>query len=339
MGSTCSTQSMLKIFNNHFPGLIVCISIALATHFLSQNYGGPQLLYALLIGLSLNVVYEKESIKPGIDFCAKHMLRLGVAFLGIRITFADIAEIGLSTGLMLIIAVSATVCLGYFLAKLLKLSPDFGLIAGGSVGICGASAALAVASVLPKTKENERFTLLVVVGVTVLSTIAMVVYPFALQLLDITSLPAGIFLGATIHDVAQVVAAGMLFGPEAGDVATVVKLFRIALLLPVVLFISIFFAAEKSSQRLGWGSLRLIPIFLLGFVALSVIASMQILPSSVTHVISDVSRWMLVIAIAAAGLKTNFQDLAKLGWQPVVMLVVETIFIAMIGLIFIISFT
>jgi uncharacterized integral membrane protein (TIGR00698 family) len=328
---------MLTTIRKNIPGLLVCLVIAMSTSFLSENYGGPQLLYALLIGLSLHFLYLNEAVKPGIDFCAKTVLRLGVAFLGIRITFADIGAIGLNTGLMVIFAVAATVALGFFLAKLLKLSSDFGLIAGGSVGICGASAALAVASVLPKTKENERFTLLVVIGVTVLSTIAMVVYPFALQLLNITALPAGIFLGATIHDVAQVVAAGMLFGSEAGDVATVVKLFRVALLLPVVLFISIFFGAKKSSQRLGWGSLRLIPTFLLGFVALSVVASMQILPSPVTQSIGEISRWMLVIAIGAAGLKTNFQELAKLGWQPVVMLVVETVFIAAIGLIVISS--
>ena len=238
---------------------------------------------------------------------------------------------------MVIAAVASTVFLGFLLSKFLKVSPDFGLIAGGSVGICGASAALAVASVLPKSKENEQFTLLVVVGVTVLSTIAMVTYPFGLQILHISSLPAGIFLGATIHDVAQVVAAGMLFGPEAGDVATVVKLFRVALLLPVVLVISIFFGAQKSTNKLGWSSLRLIPSFLLGFVALSVVASMQILPTTVTHQIGGLSRWMLVIAIAAAGLKTNFQELAKLGWQPVLMLVIETLFIAIFGLIFILN--
>lgn len=329
---------MVATTQKNLPGLLVCLVIAMSTSFLSDNYGGPQLLYALLIGLSLHFLYLNETVKPGIDFCAKTILRLGVALLGIRITFADISEIGMNTALIVIFAVGATVCLGYFLAKFLKLSPDFGLIAGGSVGICGASAALAVASVLPKTKENERFTLLVVVGVTVLSTIAMVLYPFALQLLEVSALPAGIFLGATIHDVAQVVAAGMLFGPEAGDVATVVKLFRVALLLPVVLVISIFFGAKKSSQKIGWGSLRLIPTFLLGFVALSVVASMQILPSDVTQSIGGASRWMLVIAIAAAGLKTNFQELAKLGWQPVVMLVVETLFIATIGLVFIANF-
>ncbi|CAM3615026.1 putative sulfate exporter family transporter [Polynucleobacter brandtiae] len=131
--------------------------------------------------------------------------------------------------------------------------------------------------------------------------------------------------------------AGMLFGPEAGDVATVVKLFRVALLLPVVLVISIFFGTQKSTNTLGWGSLRLIPTFLLGFVALSIVASMQILPTSITHSIGGVSRWMLVIAIAAAGLKTNFQELAQLGWQPVVMLLVETLFIAAIGLFFVLN--
>jgi uncharacterized integral membrane protein (TIGR00698 family) len=316
---------------------MICVAVAIATSFLSQNYGGPQLLYALLIGLSLHFLYVKELMKPGIDFCAKNMLRLGVAFLGVRITFSDIAAIGLSTGLMLVIAVAATVFLGFILAKLFKLSPDCGLIAGGSVGICGASAALAIASVLPKTKENDRFTLLVVVGVTVLSTLAMVIYPFLLQVMEISPLFAGIFLGATIHDVAQVVAAGMIFGPEAGDVATVVKLFRVALLLPVVLFISFFFSAQTASKKIGWASLRLIPNFLLGFIILSIVASMKILPLPVVESIDGLSRWLLVIAIAASGLKTSFKELGKLGWKPVLMLLVETIFIASIGFIFIVG--
>ena len=328
---------MFSSIKKNLPGVSVCLLIAMSTSFLSENYGGPQLLYALLIGLSLHFLYLNEVVQSGIDFCAKTVLRFGVAFLGIRVTFSDIHAIGLNTGLMILVAIVLTIGLGLFIAKLLKLSPDFGLIAGGSVGICGASAALAIASVLPKTKENERFTLLVVVGVTVLSTMAMVIYPFVLQMLAVSPLHAGIFLGATVHDVAQGVAAGMLFGPEAGDVATVVKLFRVALLLPVVLFIAIFFGAEKSSKQLGWESLGLIPSFLIGFVALSMVASLHVLPDSVTYSIGGLSRSMLVIAIAAAGLKTNFQELSQLGWQPVLMLVAETVFIATIGLVFILN--
>ena len=312
------------------PGIMVCIVIALSTGFLSENYGGPQLLYALLIGLSLHFLYSNESVKPGIDFSSKTILRIGVALLGIRITFGDISEIGFSAAAIVVFAVATTVALGAVLARILGFSRDFGLIAGGSVGICGASAALAVASVLPKTKANEQFTLLVVVGVTVLSTIAMVVYPFILQILDVGSMDAGIFIGTTIHDVAQVVAAGMLFGSEAGDVSTVVKLFRVALLLPVVLVISFFFASQ-SSEKVGLQSVKLIPLFLVGFVALSLIASMQMVSPATIESISSFSRWMLVIAIAAAGLKTNFQELAELGWKPVILLVLETLFIALLA--------
>ena len=113
-------------------------------------------------------------------------------------------------------------------------------MSGGSVGFCGASEAMAISSVLPQTKENKRFTLLAVVGVTVLSTTAMVLYPFFMQLLALSPVQSGIFLGGTIHDVAQVVAAGMMIGQEAGDAATVVKLFRVVLLMPVVLLIAFF---------------------------------------------------------------------------------------------------
>jgi len=314
----------------NLPGVMVCLVIALSTGFLSENYGGPQLLYALLIGLSLHFLYLNERVKPGIDFSSKTILRIGVALLGIRITFGDISEIGFGAAAIVIFAVATTVILGVILARFLGFSRDFGLIAGGSVGICGASAALAVASVLPKTKANEQFTLLVVVGVTVLSTIAMVVYPFILQMLGIGSMDAGIFIGATIHDVAQVVAAGMLFGPEAGDVSTVVKLFRVALLLPVVLVISLFFASQ-SSGKVGLHSFKLIPVFLIGFVVLSLIASLQIVSPATVQSISGISRWMLVIAIAAAGLKTNFQELAKLGWKPIILLVAETLYIALVA--------
>jgi len=171
---TFSVQSKLTAI---LPGLIFCIVIGLSTGFLSENYGGPQLLHALLIGLSLHFLYSNERVKAGIDFSSSTILRIGVVLLGIRITFGGISEIGLSAAAIVVFAVATTVVLGVVLARTLGFSRDFGLISGGSVGICGASAALAVASVLPKTKANEQFTLPVVVGVTVLSTIAMVVYP------------------------------------------------------------------------------------------------------------------------------------------------------------------
>ena len=305
----------------------MCVVIALAATFLSGHFGGPQLLYALLIGLAFHFLSKSGGIKPGVDFCGRVLLRVGVALLGARITVGQIAKLGIETALAIVAAVALTIGFGLLLAKWLRRSRDEGLLSGGAVAICGASAALAISSVLPQTKENERFTLLAVVGVTVLSTLSMVVYPFALKLMGLPAAQAGIFLGGSIHDVAQVVAAGMMLGPEAGDTATVVKLFRVILLMPIVLLISISFRNDPATQAADV-EVPLVPRFLLAFIVLMLLASIGLLTPDMTRLAGDASRGLLVTAIAAAGIKTSFEDLLKLGWQPVAMLVGETVFIA-----------
>ena len=317
------------------PGALICGVIALSATFLSEHYGGPQLLYALLIGLSLHFLSLQESTRIGISFCARTVLRAGVALLGIRITLGQVSQLGIGVGVVLVLAVALTIGTGLLMARWLKRPTEEGILSGGSVGICGASAALAIASVLPQTPENERFTLLAVVGVTLLSTAAMVLYPFFMHLLALSPLQSGIFLGGTIHDVAQVVAAGMMMGPQAGDAATVVKLFRVVLLLPVVLLIAFAYRKHRAVKVERGGpacavreEVPLVPGFLIAFVLLVLLASTGVVPRPVVLAANDVSRWCLVIAISAAGVKTSFQDLQKLGWQPVVMLLTETIVIA-----------
>ena len=313
--------------SGRLPGVLVCGVIALAATFLSEHYGGPQLLYALLIGLSFHFLMGHPQVKPGIDFCGRTVLRFGVALLGARITLTQVLKLGAGSALAIVLAVVLTIACGVLLARWMRRPLEEGLLSGCAVGICGASAALAVSSVLPQTKEAERFTLLAVVGVTVLSTVAMVVYPFSLQWLGLTPEQSGIFLGGTIHDVAQVVAAGMMLGPEAGDIATVVKLFRVMLLMPVVLVIALLYRKHPQTQ-VADASVPLVPGFLLAFIVLVLLTSIGMFTPAMVQSASDASRWMLVTAIAAAGVKTSFEDLLKLGWQPVVMLVGETLFIA-----------
>lgn len=315
----------------HVPGVLVCTLIALSATFLSEHYGGPQLLYALLLGLALHFLYGQGDNKEGINFCARTVLRFGVALLGVRITLNQVTHLGTSVGLVLVLAVCLTIATGLLLARGFKRPASEGFLSGGAVGICGASAAMAISSVLPPTRDNERFTLMAVVGVTVLSTLAMVFYPLFLNWLAMPPVQSGVFLGGTIHDVAQVVAAGVMMGPEAGDTATIVKLFRVVLLLPVVMFIAFFYRQWGGAQETGQASAQkppLVPGFLLGFLALVMLASTGWVPAEVTALAENVSRWCLVIAIAAAGIKTSLGELAKLGWQPVVMLVTETLAIA-----------
>ncbi len=306
---------------------MVCVVIALAATFLSEHYGGPQLLYALLIGLAFHFLMFNPQIKKGVDFCGRTVLRCGVALLGARITFDQVRQLGLTTAIVIALALACTIVFGIVLARWLGRTPAEGVLTGGAVAICGASAALAISSVLPQTRDNERFTLLVVVGVTVLSTVAMVIYPFSVQLLGLAPQAAGIILGGTIHDVAQVVAAGMILGPQAGDTATLVKLFRVMLLMPVVVVIVVAYR-NHPSVKVSNQQVPLIPGFLMAFIVLVLLATVGIIQAPMAKLAGDVSRGLLVTAIAAAGIKTSFEDLVKLGWQPVIMLVGETVFIA-----------
>ncbi|MGH8856479.1 MAG: YeiH family protein [Polaromonas sp.] len=312
---------------NRLPGVMTCAVVALAATFLSEHYGGPQLLYALLIGLAFHFLISHPQTKEGVDFCGRTLLRLGVALLGVRITLPQVTSLGAASAAMVFAAVMLTIAFGVLLAKWLGRPREEGLLSGCAVGICGASAALAVSSVLPQTKENERFTLLVVVGVTVMSTLAMIIYPLGLGLIGFTPNQSGVFLGGTIHDVAQVVAAGMILGPQTADIATIVKLFRVMLLMPVVLVVAILYRNHPSVE-VNNDAVPLVPGFLIAFIALMLLASLGTFTPVVTKFASDGSRSLLVTAIAAVGIKTSFEDLLKLGWKPLVMLVGDTLFIA-----------
>jgi len=263
-------------------------------------------------------------------------LRFGVALLGVRITIAEVADLGLLPVVTVIVAVTSTILIGWAIARALGLSREQGLLSGGSVAICGASAAMALSAVLPKTEESERQTILTVVGVTTLSTLAMVIYPALVTLFGLDDFSAGIFLGGTIHDVAQVVGAGYMISPEAGDVSTLVKLIRVAMLVPAVFLYSMMYRRANAGR--GESKIALLPGFLLVFIFFVVINSLGVIPAIVVDGLTDLSRWCLVAAIAALGVKTSFKKLAVVGWLPVVLMVAETVFLCMLVLLVVIFF-
>ena len=324
-------------FRRLAPGASVCAVIALASNFISNNFGGPLLLFALLFGLAFHFLIKHDTMKPGVDFCGRTILRIGVALLGARITVGQVVQLGPEVAIIIFFGLVLTIFVGVWAASHLGRSREEGLLSGGSVAICGASAALAISAALPQTKENQRFTLLAVVSVTVLSTVAMVLYPLLIQWLELTQIPAGIFLGGTIHDVAQVVAAGMIIGPQAGDIATVVKLFRVMLLVPVVMVISFIY---RNSQNLNEQdvTMPLIPGFLVAFIVMMLLSTSQLLSPTWINSATDVSRLCLVLAIAAAGIKTSIEDLLNMGWKPLVLFVLETIFIGFFVLMCVVLF-
>lgn len=310
------------------PGFLVSVTVAMAATFISDHHGGPTLLYALLVGMAFHFLSAVPRTKAGIEFSARTALRVGVALLGARIGFDQIVALGWTPVATIVLAVTATIVFGYGVSRLLGLDRMFGLLTAGAVAICGASAALAISAVLPAHKDSERQTIFTVVAVTALSTMAMVLYPLLVRVLGLDDRGAGIFLGGTIHDVAQVVGAGFIISETAGNVATLTKLMRVAMLVPVVLALTWLIAHwSRQTGAPARTAADGLPAFLVAFVVLVAVNSTGLIPPWLAESLSGISRWCLVIAIAAIGMKTSFQELATAGWQPAALMVAETVFL------------
>jgi uncharacterized integral membrane protein (TIGR00698 family) len=308
-----------------YPGMLVAGTIALASTWLAQHYTAPVMLFALLFGMAFHFLHEEGRCVAGIEFTSRSVLRLGVGLLGVRITFGQIASLGAWPVATVVIGVATTILFGFLLSRRLALSPVFGVLSGGAVAICGASAALAIASVLPRSETRERDTILTVVSVTALSTLAMIIYPVFAASIGLDHRQAGIFIGGTIHDVAQVVGAGYTISNETGDIATYVKLLRVAMLLPAVFAISFLYARSDGK---GESARATLPLFLVGFAFLVLVNSTGVLPPILIALANGASRWCLVAAIAALGMKTSFKALFAVGWRPVGLMIAETLWIA-----------
>ncbi|MEL6550221.1 MAG: putative sulfate exporter family transporter [Pseudomonadota bacterium] len=306
------------------PGIILAAVVAGAAAFVSANVGGPVMLLALLIGMALAPAIEKGT-KPsaGVLFASKRILRVGIALLGARVVLGDVVALGWSVAVLVIGGMVCAIAMGVFAARALGHTRQFGVLLGGATAICGASAALAISAVLPRGPELERQTAFTVIIVTSLSTAAMVIYPSLFQLFGLEDRAIGILLGATIHDVAQVVGAGFAVSTEAGETATIVKLFRVALLLPVIFIIGLVYAASRDGP--AGDKPQLVPVFLLGFAALVVANSIGLVPASFETALRTLSQACLVTAIAAVGLATPIKDVTEVGWAPLGAAVATTV--------------
>lgn len=308
-----------------FPGVLACGVVAAASTFLSQHYGAPVMLFALLLGMAMNFLSAQGPCAPGIELTSRQLLRVGVALLGVRITAAQVLALGWQPIVLVGVSLVLTIALAMLAARALGFQPQFGLLTGGATAICGASAALALAAALPAHPQKERATLFTVIGVSALSTLAMIAYPMLARWLGLNERAAGVFLGATIHDVAQVVGAGYGMSHQTGDVATLVKLMRVAMLLPVIVFAA---ALTRAHSEHAASRPPLLPWFAVAFAALVAINSTGIIPAALQVLGSDISRWCLVAAIAGIGMKTQLKELASVGFKPIALMVGETVFLA-----------
>ncbi len=310
------------------PGILMAVTIAAAAQFISEHYGAPAMLFALLLGMAFNFLAMEGKCVAGVQFTASRLLKIGVAFLGVRVTFDQISSLGPALLAIIPALIVLTIGAGLVFSKILKRSFHFGLLTGGAVAICGASAALALSSVLPKNDRLQRDTLFTVVAVTSLSTIAMIIYPVLFASLGFSDTQIGVLIGATIHDVAQVVGAGYAVSEEAGDTATYVKLLRVACLPFVILALAFMLRNNNSGD-----AKTPFPWFAVAFAAILIVNSLGFIPGFAANAMDWSSRWLLLAAIAALGMKTSLKEMFDLGALHIGVVVAETIFLCAAALV------
>lgn len=320
------------------PGILSAVAVAvtgqLAAPHIARLVPIPAMVIALVVGTVVGPLVVRPLQQEGLGFCARSVLRWSVALLGMRVGLADVAALGSATALLIVGSMAATITSGFVFARWCGLTPGLGALAGVGTGVCGASATLAVSTVVPDYAGKSTDIAFVVVAVNALATLAMLVYPPLCLLFGFDPQQTGIMLGGTIHDVAQVAGAGYAISDTVGTTAVVVKLFRVFLLLPVVLAVGLYLARsgrQRTAARVP------VPVFAIVFLTLCVLNSVvpmapAVLPaySSMKSVAMDVSNWGLLVAIAALGLTTPIRAILQLGWRHIAVAFGTTAILAII---------
>jgi uncharacterized integral membrane protein (TIGR00698 family) len=301
-----------------FKGLVLVFILALASDRMAHlpwltSMGISPLIVAILLGIFLgNILPHSKTLTPGMQFSAKKVLRTAIVLYGFRVTFPEIASLGITTILLDIFVVFFTLALGYITAKrLFKLDNDLALLISAGSAICGAAAVLAVEDIL----KSDPYKTSIAIGTVVLfGTISMFLYPALqhAQFFGMSDYQFGIFAGASIHEVAQALIAGSNINAETGNIAVIVKMIRVLLLVPVLFILSGMKRKMVSTER----KKLIIPWFALGFTAVIGFNSFQLLPLAWISHINQLDTFLLAMAMAAVGYETKISKLTHVGLRP-----------------------
>ena len=294
----------------------------------------------LIIGIVLGMAYANSlrnhlpaTWGPGIKFCSKSILRLGIILYGFRLTFQDVVAVGLPGIVIDCIIVAVTILGGVMVGKWMKMDSDIALLTSIGSGICGAAAVLGAEATI---KTQPYKTAVAVATVVIFGTLSMFLYPIGYRagIIDLTPDQMGIFSGATLHEVAHAVGAGNAMGDEIANVAIITKMIRVMLLVPVLLILG-WWAAATARKRLnaasagesdnadgtakaGKGKVQ-VPWFAFGFLLVIGFNSLDLLPAPVVGWINDFDTFLLTMAMAALGAETSFDKFKQAGAKPFVL--------------------
>ncbi|WP_252735895.1 YeiH family protein [Aestuariibacter sp. A3R04] len=300
--------------------LLTCFSMWCASSPLCEQIGLSSLTIAIIAGALLgNTVWNRTEhfFSGGVNIAKRHLLKLGVILFGLRITFAQIGQLGWQGVLIDLFIVLSVMSLALFVGKkLLKLDLQTTVLIGAGSAFCGAAAILATESVI---KGQAHKVSLAVTTVVLFGTLSMCVYPLLYTHMGLSEDAFGIYTGATIHEVAQVVAAGSAVNANVADIAVVEKMIRVMMLAPFLVMLSLFVNRDNDNKQYTPDKGKHIPWFAVFFIAMCGINSMQVLPVEVVSTLLFADNIFLTMAMAALGLHTHLAPVLKVGVKPLVL--------------------
>ena len=320
---------MIARIREAFPGLVVASLLATVAIMLGDTptfrdtlHLGP-LLLVILLGMAWGSFMRlPEWTLPGIRVAQRPVLRWAVAGLGFRLSLGEIVRIGGPALAVVVVSTFASLVFAWWLAKRLGIGEKLGILLGVGGAICGASAVVAADSVVQGERQDSALALGII---TLLGTIGIVAYPWIGHALGMSDFLYGVWDGASLHEMAQVVAAASGQSKGAVEVATVVKLVRICLLAPVVFWLA---WRARSHGADAHAKVSIVPWFLVVFVGFAALNSSGLLPKSVLDPIRRADLWLLCVGMAGVGLQTRFSDMGRAGWRPIVVGAAQWVFLA-----------
>jgi len=298
-------------------GVGLCALIAGMALFLSSLLPIGAIALAIILGAIVgNSTKLHKLFTPGISFSEKQILSLAIALMGVRLNFQILKGLGFKTVLLVISALTFTILVSLLLSRILKFNTKFALLLGIGNGVCGSSAIAATEQIIGADEESVGLSVAIV---NFLGTIGIFLVPFiAKRILHLSDIHSGILAGNTLQAVGQVVAAGFSISDNAGQIATLIKMTRILMLFPLV-FILLYLFSGRSQPRGPKTKKPVVPLFIIGFVFFSLLPTFNLLSEEMIKIISQMSHYSLIVAMAGIGLKITLQSILKDGRSALLM--------------------
>lgn len=329
---------MVKKIGDLIPGLLLSVGVALLAIFTSRLLPGNAIgatVMALLIGMLFNPVLNKfEQVQPGVDYTGKMILRIGIILMGVNLNFQEVVNVGSYALFVMLFTMTSAVLFSNVFGKMFGINWKLTNLLAVSTAICGGSAVAAVGPVIDA--ENEDITY-AISATFIFDIITVVLFPIIGMAIGMSHFGYGTWIGTSVNDTSSVVAAGYAFSEMAGNTALIVKLTRTLFIIPAVLIFS--FVNERVESRAQTGGKRppiqfkkIFPFFILFFLVVVALRSFGIIPETIVPALSNTSRFAMVMALSAIGMKTSFGDIQKIGPKPMLLgFIMDTlvVFIAM----------